>query len=96
MLIVRLVAWILSYPITVYIAGAVLAQATPGLPSLDVLSAAGATGVLSFLVIGFINEWIVPGRAFRREKLRGDRLESTLYKATGITEVLVKQLGDGS
>ena len=59
---------------------------------VDTLAAATGPGVLAFIVLAFINEWIVPGRVYRRERARGDRLEDTLLKSAKATQAIAQTL----
>jgi hypothetical protein len=88
------IALLVLYPFLVVGLRVVLAQSTPGIPS-DVL-AAGTPGVLLFVCWCFIQEWICTGRALRRERLRGDRLELALLKSVGVNEVLAVTLKAGA
>lgn len=64
----------------------IAAAPSSGDPLLDFLLQAGASGVLCFIVIGFLRGWIVPGRELTRVTAERDRALELVYKQAELTQ----------
>lgn len=60
--------------------------ATPsGNPFIDWLTSAGALGILAFLVVAFMKEWIVPGARATRAEADARRAMDLLLEANKVS-----------
>lgn len=57
-----------------------------GDPLLDWISRAGAIGILSFVVIAFLRNWIVTGAHYKEVCIERDRALELVYKQAEIAQ----------